>query len=105
MFLLTAAHVSVRDTGSGAKWSQPYLKVLGSLLAQRSKQKVEVVVISQGAKVEVVFGIYTGGNIDVELKELQKVPFHLIPGRTEHKTTGNGHWSILPSSIWGPGQP
>lgn len=105
MFLLTAAHISMRDTGSGAKWSQPYLEILGSLLAQRSKQKVEVVVISQGAKVEVVFGIYTGGNIDVELKELQKVPFHLIPGRTEHKTTGNGHWSILPSSIWGRGQP
>lgn len=70
---------------------QAHLQLLRPLLAQRLQREAEVAVIGQRAQVEVVLGVDAGGDVDVELKQLQEVALHLVPAEQQE---GWLSWSV-----------
>lgn len=56
-----------------------YLQLLGLLPAEGLQWEAQVVGLSHGAKVKVILGVDAGRHVYVELQQLQKLTFQLIP--------------------------
>lgn len=56
-----------------------YLKFICPVPAEGLQRKTQVICFCQGTQIKIILGINTGGNIDIELQQLKKLAFQLIP--------------------------
>lgn len=57
----------------------PYLKFICPIPAEGLQRKTQVICFCQGTQIKIILGINTGGNINIELQQLQKLAFQFIP--------------------------
>lgn len=56
-----------------------YLKFTCPVPAEGLQRKTQVIRFCQGTQIKIILGINTGGNINIELQQLKKLAFQLIP--------------------------
>lgn len=56
-----------------------YLKFICPVPAEGLQRKTQVIRFCQGTQIKIILGINTGGNINIELQQLKKLAFQLIP--------------------------
>lgn len=55
------------------------LQLLRSVFTERFPRKWQIIGFSKSPQIKVVLGIYTGGNVDIELQHFQKLTLKFIP--------------------------
>lgn len=58
---------------------ESYLKFICPVPAEGLQGKTQVICFCQGTQIKIILGINTGGNINIELQQLKKLAFQLIP--------------------------